>query len=373
MQNALVNRQQFNDVLASGKRYNFFKSSNLLDFVHKPKQNFTSTGSIKAFYLEQMEPNESSTFTRRRSSAFGGPRRRRSSLSSSQKSVEMAGKHVLGAFEKMAQDIQILQQTESLTTESMQAKAIRNSLSASVISEDAPYDSFADPKALTTDGTVNGISNGKSQTSVLYRDERSFLQIKASLNVDYFGQDSEFTAPSYSQAFKALEEQSFAIELYESRIASLQRFVAMCVMFHQMGKRVQDFISNASFGIFSYRIDRTHSILRVATTASPVSGDAVQARMKVIRKQVKDRRAASKIQVAWKNYRTARVKSLLRIDSQRRLFEKQSSKFSIGSSVMGSSRLIEYIEEEEESSKCSSGSLKASTNTSISPEEPEES
>jgi len=31
--------------------------------------------------------------------------------------------------------------------------------------------------------------------------------------------------------------------LYEGRIASLQRAVAMFVMFHELGKRVQDFVS----------------------------------------------------------------------------------------------------------------------------------
>jgi hypothetical protein len=32
--------------------------------------------------------------------------------------------------------------------------------------------------------------------------------------------------------------QNMSMQLYERRIASLQRFVAMCVIFHTMGRRV---------------------------------------------------------------------------------------------------------------------------------------
>ena len=47
-------------------------------------------------------------------------------------------------------------------------------------------------------------------------------------------------------------------------------------MFHQMGMRVQSFFPNISFGLLGYRMDRTHSIMRIATTASPVSGADVR-------------------------------------------------------------------------------------------------
>ncbi len=69
------------------------------------------------------------------------------------------------------------------------------------------------------------------------------------------------------------------MELYESRIASMQQFVAMTIMFHQMGMRVQTFFEKISFGLLGYRMDRTHSIMRIATTASPVSGADVRERM----------------------------------------------------------------------------------------------
>ena len=38
------------------------------------------------------------------------------------------------------------------------------------------------------------------------------------------------------------------MRMYETRFASLQRFVSMCVMFHEMGKRVADFWPAVSLG-----------------------------------------------------------------------------------------------------------------------------
>lgn len=74
----------------------------------------------------------------------------------------------------------------------------------------------------------------------------------------------------------AMKSQKFVQELYESRIASLQRFVSMTVMFHQIGDRVEKFFSKNTFGLLGYRKDRTHSIMRIATTASPISGAEVR-------------------------------------------------------------------------------------------------
>ena len=79
--------------------------------------------------------------------------------------------------------------------------------------------------------------------------------------------------------FSLVESQGFSMQLYETRIASLQRFVAMTVMFHELGKRVQDFWPAWTMGYLGYRIDRTHSIMRIATTASPVSGAEVRDRI----------------------------------------------------------------------------------------------
>lgn len=46
----------------------------------------------------------------------------------------------------------------------------------------------------------------------------------------------------------------------------MERFVAMCVVFHQTRKRVQEFFPRISFGYLGYSMDRTHSILRIATS-----------------------------------------------------------------------------------------------------------
>lgn len=99
----------------------------------------------------------------------------------------------------------------------------------------------------------------------------------------YFGEEFRRNAPSSVEVFNLAKSQHFAMELYESRIASLQRFVAMTVIFHQLGKRVQDFFPKMSFGLLGYRMDRTHSIMRIATTASPISGADVRERMEVLR------------------------------------------------------------------------------------------
>lgn len=78
---------------------------------------------------------------------------------------------------------------------------------------------------------------------------------------------------------RLIEEQTVAMRLYESRVASCQRLVSFFVMFHAMGKRVEDWWPAVSFGLLNYDMSRTHSIMRIATTASPVSGAEVRHRM----------------------------------------------------------------------------------------------
>ena len=88
------------------------------------------------------------------------------------------------------------------------------------------------------------------------------------------------------------ETQTLAMRLYESRVASLERAIAFFVLFHEMGARVSAFWPGVSRGLLGYRIDRTHSIMRIATTASPVSGADVRERMKALA-QLKQWRNAS--------------------------------------------------------------------------------
>jgi len=78
---------------------------------------------------------------------------------------------------------------------------------------------------------------------------------------------------------EVLDHQRMVMRMYENRFASLQRLVSFFVLFHAMGKRVRDFWTYCSFGLLGYEIDRTHSIMRIATTASPVSGAAIRDEM----------------------------------------------------------------------------------------------
>ena len=105
------------------------------------------------------------------------------------------------------------------------------------------------------------------------RDGRGLIQIEASKE-KYFGE----TLRKYNAGKNKVKDMDFVLaqsqhlvqELYETRIASMQRFVAMCVFFHHISKRVERFFANISFGWWAYRLDRTHSIVRIATTASPI-------------------------------------------------------------------------------------------------------
>ena len=93
--------------------------------------------------------------------------------------------------------------------------------------------------------------------SVTNRDTRGLLQVQPSTE-EYFGETLRKTAPKEVDPFLMSQSQHLSMELYESRVASMQRFVAMCVMFHQMGHRVQSFFPKISFGLLGYRMDRTH-------------------------------------------------------------------------------------------------------------------
>merc|ERR1711862_818625 len=105
----------------------------------------------------------------------------------------------------------------------------------------------------------------------------------------------------------AIKIQGFSQELYESRIASLQRFVSMVVMFHQMGKRVQGFFSRISLGFFGYRYDRSQSMMRIASTASPISGAEVRERIHTAQLMSKINNSIHVISNAWITYKSKLV------------------------------------------------------------------
>ncbi len=132
----------------------------------------------------------------------------------------------------------------------------------------------------------NGIDVSILKMPPSHRDSRGIIQIEATQE-KYFGEKvRKFNAgkrDSQEVDFELARNQHMVQELYETRIASMQRFVSMVVMFHHMGKRVERFFAKISFGFWSYRMDRTHSIMRIATTASPVSGADVRQRMEHLR------------------------------------------------------------------------------------------
>lgn len=138
------------------------------------------------------------------------------------------------------------------------------------------------------------------------RDQRGLVQVQASKE-KYFGE--ELRKHSLNPGISSLalsQSQHFSMELYESRVASMQRFVSMTVMFHQMGSRVQNFFRKISFGYWGYRMDRTHSIMRIASTASPVSGADVRERMEELRLLIKIESSVALIARTWRKYSRAK-------------------------------------------------------------------
>ena len=132
----------------------------------------------------------------------------------------------------------------------------------------------------------------------------------------YFGATLRETAPEGTALFSLCESQSLIMELYESRIASMQRFVAMTVMFHEMRRRVHRFFPRVSFDYLGDRIDRTHSsIMRIATTASPVSGSDVRERIDTIKLKYSITKAA------WYMYCQQESQRLLREKSTKEIVE----------------------------------------------------
>jgi len=143
------------------------------------------------------------------------------------------------------------------------------------------------------------------------RDKRGQIQIEASKE-RYFGE----TLRKYNAGKRNVEDMDFVLaqsqhlvqELYETRIASMQRFVAMCVFFHHIAKRVERFFARISFGWWAYRIDRTHSIVRIATTASPISGSDVRQRIDHLRLWKKVLHSVHTIEVTYLAYRKRKEK-----------------------------------------------------------------
>ena len=118
-----------------------------------------------------------------------------------------------------------------------------------------------------------------------------------------------------------LQRQQLVQVLSETRFDAMQRLLAFLLVFYTMGKQVQDWWPRASLGLLGYDMSRTHSIMRVATTASPVSGMEVRERMLTIRGEVRRIGAAASIQRSW---RAMRLSRWVRHGVQRRQSERAS-------------------------------------------------
>ncbi|KAL7540954.1 hypothetical protein ACHAXR_010517, partial [Thalassiosira sp. AJA248-18] len=149
---------------------------------------------------------------------------------------------------------------------------------------------------------VARMPNLLAELGIKNRDKRGLVQVQASKE-RYFGEDLRNHPHPGVNSMAMSQSQHFSMELYEARVASLQRFVAMTVMFHQMGMRVQSFFPKISFGLLGYRMDRTHSIMRIATTASPVSGADVRDKMEELRLMLKIQRSVQLIARTWKKWK----------------------------------------------------------------------
>ena len=156
---------------------------------------------------------------------------------------------------------------------------------------------------------MTGVDVLRTLAQANQRDDRGILQVEA-CQEEYFGADMRVNATSAVNNFAQSQSQHFAQELYESRIASMQRFVSYTVMFHQMGKKVQDFFPKYSSGLMSYDMSKSHSIMRIATTASPVSGDAVRDQMETLHVRARILHAAQTISNAWRNSQERQFKRL---------------------------------------------------------------
>ena len=132
----------------------------------------------------------------------------------------------------------------------------------------------------------------------------------------FFGQDQyRSSAKQKLEKFSKCKSQHLSMELYEGRIASLERFVAITVMFHELGSNVQKFFPAVPFGYLGYSIDQTQSMLRVATTASLVSGADVRDRMETMKHTETIKGSIHKISSVWSRYRSRKTSYLLKQNS----------------------------------------------------------
>jgi len=174
-----------------------------------------------------------------------------------------------------------------------------------------------------SDQTTDKIGNRYSN-----RGSRGLRNVTANQEF-YFGEELVKGFASRNDQFPLCLNQNLSMELYEGRIASLERFVAMTVMFHELGTNVQKFFPAISLGYLGYSTDRTHSMMRIATTASPVSGADVRERIATMKATQVILQSVRTISNAWFNYRRREANRLLKQNSMGLLVDISDERFRI--------------------------------------------
>jgi len=189
------------------------------------------------------------------------------------KGVSPAG--IIGLFAALKRPTDRTDGDEHTAMESLLAKKNSSRNRVSKVSKNFSSNSLNNPNnsgsglKLNNSGSSQDLQQINSGSSLVLSDAAGSV-FKTQIQ-DYFGAELQKEYPKDTKMM-LMERQKLSQRLYESRIASLQRCVSFFVMFHHMAKKVQGFWPKVSFGLLHYDMDRTQSIMRIATTASPVSG-----------------------------------------------------------------------------------------------------
>ena len=165
-------------------------------------------------------------------------------------------------------------------------------------------DDHSDGNSSDADSRENTFKRSKKRASPELQEDNLLQQVRTLVADQVVGAwmlKEDETLEGLTDA-EMMTRQELMQTLYESRLASLQRLVGFMILFHAMGKLVQDFWPRISFGFLGYDMSRTQSIMRVASTAAPVSGSEVRHRMVTLGNDEIRHWAARQIQSALRLY-----------------------------------------------------------------------
>jgi len=112
----------------------------------------------------------------------------------------------------------------------------------------------------------------KAERTVRERSVKGFVEAQVAVKNDDPAARTAFSAKLDSVACEIQDLQAHLQEFYECRIASLERYMAFCVLFHTVASSV-----NRPWLRYPWDIGRSQSNLRVATTAAPVTAGGGEA------------------------------------------------------------------------------------------------